>query len=184
MSRYGDNNILPKYYMRYFRSVIKRVNKTEDEHKDQKIRSRTGLLKVSSLSNTRASHNDTILAWIMLHNISNMYRDLKHQEILQALLSIQTLSLPYIFLCNRRKQDEVKENVKRSNSINSSAHIIKQGRSYGNILSVLSNLDSTDSILKYILPLSSDILKEDFILMGGKISYLPDRNKQTVASEI
>ena len=97
MSRYGDNNILPKYYMRYFRSVIKRVNKTEDEHKDQKIRSRTGLLKVSSLSNTRASHNDTILAWIMLHNISNMYRDLKHQEILQALLSIQNLKSPIYF---------------------------------------------------------------------------------------
>ena len=29
---------------------------------------------------------------------------------------------------NRRKQDELKENVKRSNSINRAACIIKQGR--------------------------------------------------------
>ena len=30
----GDNNILEKLTMRYFREAIKRVNKKEDEHED------------------------------------------------------------------------------------------------------------------------------------------------------
>ena len=35
--RCGDNNVLEKSSMRYFREVIKRVNKKEDEHENQKI---------------------------------------------------------------------------------------------------------------------------------------------------
>ena len=87
---------------------------------------------------------------------------------------------------NRRKQDKVKENSKLSNSINMAYWIIKQGSSYDNILYTVVNLlssrktteDSTESILKYILNLSSDTLKDDFILMGENISDLPNlKNK-------
>ena len=58
------------------------------------------------------------------------------------------------------------------------AHIIKRGSLYDNILSALVNLlsatntteDSTESIFQYILPLSSDTLEEAFILMGENMS--------------
>ena len=85
---------------------------------------------------------------------------------------------------NSRKQDEVKKMVKRSNYIKRAAHIIKQGRSYDNILSSVSNLlsvtktmkDSTDSILQATIPLSFDTLKEAFIHIGGKIINCPKLN--------
>ena len=35
--RCGDNGIIEKSSMRYFRELIKRVNKREDEREDQKI---------------------------------------------------------------------------------------------------------------------------------------------------
>ena len=79
----GDNGILEKSSMRYFREVIKRVNKKDNDHEDQKNKSQTGLVKVSRLSNTQASHSDTRLECIMLHKISEMYRDLKHQYTFQ-----------------------------------------------------------------------------------------------------
>ena len=58
------------------------------------------------------------------------------------------------------------------------AHIIKRGSLYDNILSALVNLlsatntteDSTESILQYIFPLSYDTLEEAFIHMGENIS--------------
>ena len=84
--------------MSYFREVIKRVNKKEYEHEDKKNKSRTGLVKVLSLRNTRASQNDPRLACIMFHKIAAIYRDLKHQNTLQALLAIQNLSLPHLFV--------------------------------------------------------------------------------------
>ena len=39
----GNNNILPKSSIRYFQEVIKRANKTEDEHEDQKLELVQGL---------------------------------------------------------------------------------------------------------------------------------------------
>ena len=75
---------------------------------------------------------------------------------------------------NRRKQDEVKENSKLSNSVKRSAHIIKQGSLYNNILSDVENLlsstnnmeDYNGSILQATPPLpSSETLKEVSIHM-------------------
>ena len=83
--------------MKYCRAVIKRANKTEDENEDQKIRSRTGWVKLSSLSNTQASQSDTRLSRIMFHKIAAMYRNLKHQETLYASLAIQNLKSPVSF---------------------------------------------------------------------------------------
>ena len=51
----------------------------------------TGLLKVSILSNKRDTQSDPRLAGIIDHKISTIYRELKHQYILQELLAIQKL---------------------------------------------------------------------------------------------
>ena len=69
--------------------------------------------------------------------------------------------------------------------------IIRRGRSYDNIfsaiiniLSVTKNMDeSTDSILQYIISLSSENLKNDFINMGLNISNLIDQKKEMVTVE-
>ena len=57
----------------------------------------TGLVKVSILRNTRAPQSDPRLAWIMFHKIPTMYRELKHQKILQTSLEIQKLKFPVSF---------------------------------------------------------------------------------------
>ena len=93
---------------------------------------------------------------------------------------------------NIRKQDDVKENAKQSNSVKRSARIIKRGISCDNILSAVANILSdtntteefTDSILQATPPITSDTLKDDFIHMGGNIGNLPDLRKQTVVLEI
>ena len=59
--------------------------------------SHTGLVKVSILSNNRATQSDPRLAWIVFNEIDAMYRDLKQQEILQSFLAIQNWSLLNIF---------------------------------------------------------------------------------------
>ena len=83
--------------MRYFQEVIKLITKKEDEHENQKNKSHTGLVKVSSLRNTQSSQINPRLVWIMFHKISVVYRDLKHQEALQASLEIQNLKSPASF---------------------------------------------------------------------------------------
>ena len=93
---------------------------------------------------------------------------------------------------NRRKKDELKKTVKLFSSVKKVAHIIKRGRSYDNILDVVSNLlsttntteDSTESILQATPNLSSETLKNYFIHMGGHISELTDFRKLTTALEI
>ena len=74
-SQCGDNDILQTSYMRYFQEVIKRVNKKEDGHEDQKVKNRTEIVKLLSLSNTKYSQSDPRLAWIMFHKIASMYRE-------------------------------------------------------------------------------------------------------------
>ena len=94
----------------------------------------------------------------------------------------------HIMADNRRKQDKVKENVKRSNSVKRAAHIIKRGSLYYNNLYTVANLlsttntteEPTESILQDILSLSYETLKDAFVHMGGKISGFTDLKKQTV----
>ena len=54
-SRCGDNDILEKSSMSYFRELIKWVNKREDKHEDQKKVVLLGFVKVSRLGKTEAS---------------------------------------------------------------------------------------------------------------------------------
>ena len=71
------------------------MNKTEHEHKDRKIISRTGLVKLSRLRNTLDSQSNTRLDWIMFHKIDEIYRKMKHKDTLQASLAIQNLKSPF-----------------------------------------------------------------------------------------
>ena len=90
---------------------------------------------------------------------------------------------------NRRKQDEVKQNAIWTNSVKREAHIIKLGRLFDDLLSIVSKIlsatmttdNSTVSVLQDIKPLSFDTLKYDFFYFGGNIRNLPDLQKQMAA---
>ena len=76
-ARQSTNYITPKASSRYTRLVTNGVNNIEDGHDNQRKKSRTGLVKVSSISNNRARQSDPRLAWLMFHKISQMYRDIR-----------------------------------------------------------------------------------------------------------
>ena len=84
----GDEYIQEKSPLRYFHGAIKRVNKREDENETQKRKSHRGLGKVSRSRRNRATQSDTRLSWMALHKIDALYRDLKHQDTIQAFLAI------------------------------------------------------------------------------------------------
>ena len=76
----STKDITPKASSKYTRSVMKKVNNIEDVHDKQRKKSRTGLVKVLSISNNRARQSDPRLAWLMFHKITQMYRDIREQE--------------------------------------------------------------------------------------------------------
>ena len=59
--------ITPRASSQYTRSVINRVNNIKDGRDNQRKKSRTGLVKVSSISNNRVMQSDPRLAWLMFH---------------------------------------------------------------------------------------------------------------------
>ena len=71
-ARQSTKVITPNASSQYTRSVIKRVNKREDGHDKQSKKSRTGLLKVSRISNNRSRQSDSRLSWLMFHKIAQM----------------------------------------------------------------------------------------------------------------
>ena len=74
----------PKASSQYTRLVIKRVNNHECGHDNQRNERITGLVKVSSIRNTRSRQSDPRLAWLMFHKIDQMYRDIMEQESEEA----------------------------------------------------------------------------------------------------
>ena len=60
------------------------MNNREDGHDYQRKKSRTGLVKVSSISNNRSRQSDPRLAWLMFHKIAQIYRDIRQQESEEA----------------------------------------------------------------------------------------------------
>ena len=83
-ARQSTKVITPKASSQYARSVIKRVNNIEDGQDNQRKKSRTGLVMVSSISNNRSRQIDPRLAWVMFHKISQMYRDIREKESEEA----------------------------------------------------------------------------------------------------
>ena len=104
---------------------------------------------------------------------------------------IRYLNDRHILVRNSIKQDEVKENAKRSNSVKRVDRIIKRGISYYNILPTVVHLlnstnnteESTDSILQAIIYLSSKTLNEALIHMSINRIYFHELNNQTVAMD-
>ena len=80
---------------KYCRAVAKRVNVSEEAHNNQRKKTRTGLIKISSLINNIANHSDPRLAWKMFHKIDHMHRDITKQETEQVSLLIQGLSVNF-----------------------------------------------------------------------------------------
>ena len=54
-------------------------------HDTQGKNSRTGLVKVSNISNNRLRHSDARIAWLIFHKISQMYIDIREQESEEAI---------------------------------------------------------------------------------------------------
>ena len=79
-ARQSTKYITPKASYQYTRLVIKRVKNIEDGRDMQRKKSRTVLVKVSSISNNRARQSDPRLAWLIFHKIAQMYRDIREQE--------------------------------------------------------------------------------------------------------
>ena len=61
-TRQSTNGFTPKASSQYNRSVIKRVKNIEYGYDKQRKKNRTGLVKVSIISNNRARQNDPRLA--------------------------------------------------------------------------------------------------------------------------
>ena len=83
-ARQSTKVITPKSSSQYTRSVIKRVKNCEDSHDNQRKKIRTGLVKVSNISNNISRKSDPRLVWLMFHKISQMYRDIRQQESEEA----------------------------------------------------------------------------------------------------
>ena len=79
-ARQSTKVITHKESSQYTRLVIKRVKNIEDGHDNQRKKSRTVLVNVSSISNIRPKQSDPRLAWMMFHKIAQMYRYIKEQE--------------------------------------------------------------------------------------------------------
>ena len=64
----------------YICSLFKRVNRKEDGYETQRKNIGTVLVKLSSIRNNRARQSDPSLAWLMFHQIAQIYRDIRKQE--------------------------------------------------------------------------------------------------------
>ena len=60
------------------------MNNREDGHDNLSKKSRTGLVKVTTISNNISRQSDPRLAWLMFHKIAQMYRDIRQQESEEA----------------------------------------------------------------------------------------------------
>ena len=78
--RKSTKDITTNSSSKYTRSVINQVDHKEYGPDMPRKKSRTRLVKVSSIRNRRARQSDPRLAWLMFHNIAQMYRDIREQE--------------------------------------------------------------------------------------------------------
>ena len=75
-----DNDIKPESSQSYSHRLIQRVNINEEGSEGQKIRIRTGMIKVLVLIYKGENKNDPRLTWFMFHRIYYMYSDIKNKE--------------------------------------------------------------------------------------------------------
>ena len=78
-ARKSTKDITANSLSKYTRPVIKQVKCIEYGHYSQTKKSRTGSVKVSSITNNIERQSDPRLAWMMFHKIVQMYRDIREQ---------------------------------------------------------------------------------------------------------
>ena len=78
--RDANNSIKTHFALRYYRRVIARVNKEEENLEGQKRNTTTGKIKFSGLSHKRENQSNPRVAWYISHKIYNMYSDIKNKE--------------------------------------------------------------------------------------------------------
>ena len=78
--RQSTKDITANSSSKYTHSVIKQFNHKEYGHDKQRNKKRTGLVKVSRLSNNRSRQSDPRLSLLMFHKIAHMYRGIREQE--------------------------------------------------------------------------------------------------------
>ena len=63
----------------YTCTLIQHININEDGSERQKLRTRTGLIKVLGLIHKRERQSNPMLAWSMFHKIYRMYSDISNK---------------------------------------------------------------------------------------------------------
>ena len=86
-------DIAPQSASNYCCIVVKQVNFCKEAYDNQRKKIRTGLIKVSSLSDKISMQSDPRIFWIMFHKIDNMYGDIG--KTVQASLLIQGLHVNF-----------------------------------------------------------------------------------------
>ena len=100
----------------------------------------------------------------------------KNPESSPCIYTTSVMDTQFHIVTNKRiKKYEVKSNPVQVNSVEKSARVTKQGRSFENILSKLENIRSytnnmeepTEYFLQVIITLSTYTLKDTFFHLGG-----------------
>ena len=90
---------------------------------------------------------------------------------------------------NQKIKEEEKIKKSKVNSLKRSARMNLHATSFAKLIDNLPNYimaseDPSTSLLQVLLSLSTDIIKESYHHLGGKMGELPDLKKRTVAEAI
>ena len=90
----------------------------------------------------------------------------------------------------RKMKGEEKINNTKVNALKRAAHMNQRAKSFAKLFANLPNEimasedPSTPLLLQVLLSLSTDIIKDSYRHLGGKMGELPDTKKRTVAEAI
>ena len=106
----------------------------------------SGLVKVSSLSNTKSSQSNLRLDCIMFHNIAAKFRYLKPQETLHSSLAVQNLKSSEYFFCPRyinRQNQAFQSSYKKCHPIYKIPNLVHHKYGITTILDLIQMLTGT-----------------------------------------
>ena len=90
---------------------------------------------------------------------------------------------------NRKIKEEEKIKNSKVNALKRAAHINLRATSYAKLLAnlpndIMASEDPSTPLLQVLLSLSTDIIKDSFQHLGGKMGELPDLKKRRVGEAI
>ena len=93
---------------------------------------------------------------------------------------------------NRKLKEEEKIKTIKVNALKRAVRMNQHGKSLAKLVEATANLpndmmasdDSSTPLLQVLLSLSTDIIKDSYQHLGGKMGQLPDQKKLTVAAAI